>query len=88
MSLYYLPGSRAMKDVSNLPVFLFIQTMSSYSLHKGHTETTLKMIKDTEMTLKLQKCHSFSNAIEYLGQVSISRKLQVANETADTIENH
>lgn len=53
--------------------------------HVHYLKSILNLIKKVKMTLKLKKCHSFSDAIDYLGHVITSGQMHVLNKTKQTI---
>lgn len=49
-------------------------------------EEVLGLLMAAGMTLKLKKCHSFSESIDYLGHVIAPGKLKVAKATTEAID--
>lgn len=55
--------------------------------HDEHTRLVLLLLEDAGVTHKLKTCAFSTNRIDYLGHVIKHRKLEVANHTADEIQN-
>lgn len=54
--------------------------------HIKQVEIVFKLIHQAGMTLKLKKCHFFTDAIDYLGHVITPGRLQVATKTDETVQ--
>lgn len=63
-----------------------IETFSrSLHDHLNHTRLVLQLLIDAGFTLKLKKCASFTNTIDYLNLVIRPGQLEVSNYTANAI---
>ena len=58
----------------------------SYRAHLEHVATVLSLLKSAGVTLKLAKCHFFSQEVDYLGHVIFPGKLAVSTKTCEAVE--
>lgn len=58
-------------------ITIFLETLKKYP---RHIEEAVKLLNNTEMTIKLKKCSVFSDNINYLHHVIAPGKLHIATE--------
>jgi len=63
-------------------IFVFSTTVED---HFDHVRTVLGLLKDAGVTLRLDKCHFFSEAVDYLGHVVRPGRLAVSSKTCDAV---
>lgn len=54
--------------------------------HLEHVRSVLRLLSEAGVTLKLKKCHLFTDTVDYLGHVIIFVTLEVASHTTAAID--